>query len=699
MLKKFFLVIGLLCVVTISIAAPPQVIFQLEKNIADRNFAATMTVINNNSTPIQNWELAFTSTRSLTEVQGGKITQQAGGFYVISPNDAAAIPANGKFIFHLVGKWTIRKDTDAPNGYFLVLTNPETATETTQAIAAQTILPAWTPAKREDPYSRNKINNQTAIENNAVNPALTLDQSLIIPLPAYLKRSPGKFVLQGNTTIVVDENAVSAMDAAKFFADAISAPTNFHFSPVTKKITQIPANVILLTEKGADAKLGQEGYILEVTPKNIIIRATASAGFFYALQSLRQLLPPAIFDSKSISHIAWAVPDVTIQDYPRFSYRGLHLDSARHFISVTQVKRLIDLMALHKLNKFQWHLTDDEGWRVEIKKYPTLTSIGAWRGYNQVNPPALGSGAESYGGYYSQNEIRDVVQYATARHITIIPEIDMPGHARAMIMSLHSSLIDREERSHYTSVQGFHDNVLSPCMETTFQVIDNVMTEIADLFPGDTIHIGSDEVPSGTWDGSAHCQALVKSLGLNNTNQLQHYFLTRVQNIIQSKNKKMAGWEEIVKDGDLDKSAVVYSWTNENAGLDAAKRGYDVVMMPANYLYFDLAYNANPKEPGGSWAGYVDTFKAYSYQPIHSDWPENVSKRILGIQGALWSERITTPQRLDYFAFPRVLALSEVAWTPKDRRNWINFSERVSELHLKRLDHYGVQYRRTQQLE
>lgn len=350
-------------------------------------------------------------------------------------------------------------------------------------------------------------------------------------------------------------------------------------------------------------------------------------------------------------------------------------------------------MALHKLNVFQWHLTDDEGWRIEIKNYPALTSIGAWRGFNRPIPPELGSGAKRYGGYYSQQQIRNIVQYAKERHITIIPEIDMPSHARAMLMSLPKLLIDSKDLSVYTSAQGYHDNVLSPCTENTFTVINNIVNELSNLFPGDTIHIGSDEVPLGVWAGSPKCQKLMKFLGLKNTDELQNYFLKRVEKIVQSKNKKMAVWDDAIKNGKLDFSTRVYSWTNENAGLKAAQQGYSVILMPASYLYFDLAYSAETIEPGAYWAGLVDTFKIYSYKPLNIFWPKTITHNILGVQGAVWTENISSAQQLDYFTFPKLLALSEVAWTPKNRRNWINFSQRVGSLHLPRLDYYGVEYR------
>jgi hexosaminidase len=691
MLKRFLFALFLWFYsigIVVASPIPSQAIFTLEKNNPDKTFSATIIVKNNENYPIKNWQLAFSFIRSITEIRGGKVSKNISYYYIISP-DKPVIPAHDQYVFHIKGKSHIEQITDTPTGYFLILTNSDSHKQSTLSLDEKNIL----PLESRNEYWDNIKKNQTSIEHNPVLPSMTVDQSLIVPLPAVLERLSGTFIVNKNTSILIDSNALAAKKAAQFFIDVIAPATDYHLKLKLNKIGQpTQKNTILFTQNNADSTLGEEGYILQITPDNIVIRAKTDAGFFYAIQSLRQLLPPAIFDNKKTSQTVWNIPCVTIRDYPRFHYRGLSLDTARHFISPDQVKRLIDLMSLHKLNYFQWHLTDDEGWRVEIKKYPTLTSIGAWRGYDKAIPPVLGTGAKPYGGYYSQAEIRDVIQYAKERHITIIPEIDIPGHARAMLMSL-PELIDKDDKSRYTTAQDYHDNLLSPCMENTFVVIDNIMTEIAALFPSDIIHIGSDEVPDGAWIGSPRCQTFMKSLGIHDKNGLQKYFLMRVKNIIQSKNKTMAVWDDAITNGDFDTSTRVYSWTNEKAGFDAAKRGFPVVLMPASYLYFDLAYNDEPTEPGYYWAGRADTFKVYSYQPIDASWPATITHNILGIQGALWTENVPSISRLDYLIFPKLLALSEVAWTAKERRNWINFSERVGRLHLPRLNHYGVAYR------
>jgi hexosaminidase len=691
MLKQFItILICYFCIVMSASAAPLQAVFEVKNNNADHTFAARITLKNNSDKTIHHWQLALTSIRPILSVAEGNIDKQIGGFNLISPKNAADIPPQGAFVFNLTGKWFVKREAETPSGYFLVITDPTTKTTSTLPVAAKIIFPPKLTKAARDEYTHTRQKNQTSIENNPVIPTITPAQSQIIPLPADVKLSKGTFTLNANTVLIADHNATAA---ANFFAQEITPATGYSLRIQKNTIDKTPANSILLTEAGADPALGAEGYLLQISPTNIIIKANSDTGFFYAVQSLRQLFSPFIFNKQLQTHIIWNLPALSIRDYPRFAYRGFSLDVARHFIPADQIRRLLDLMALHKLNKFQWHLADDEGWRIEIKKYPALTTLGAWRGLDNVLPPALGSKAKTYGGYYSQAEIRDIVKYAARRHITIIPEIDMPGHARAMIMSLPAALIDPQDTSQYTSVQNYHDNVLSPCLASTYEVIDNIFTEISALFPGDMIHVGSDEVPKNVWTASPRCQSLMAATGLKNTEELQNYFLKRVQQIIHTKHKKMAGWEEVLKSGDLDKSTVIYSWKSEEAGIDAAKRGYPVVMMPAQFLYFDLAYTDDQKEPGFSWAGFVDTFQTYTYQPIQSSWTPDVTQKILGIQGALWSENVSSRDQLDYLVFPKLLALSEVAWTPKQRRNWINFSERVGKLHLQRLDQYGVKYR------
>ncbi len=680
----------------------PHVIFTLMKNSDDSQFFVAKITVDHLDELAQQKEveLAFNSIRPILSVDHAELIQpkQGGDFYILK----FPVKNEKSITFTIEGKWFIRKYSDAPSGYFMI-ENPDSQNPAlpakTISVDAQTILPFVTI---DDHSLTEKQKENTAIEGNPTTTALTANTSLIVPLPVELQRREGDFVLNSQTKII-DQTSI-AKPSADFFVAAIASATGFTLPVIANSTSNVLPNTIVLTTQGvdfSDEKQKKEGYILDVMPSYIILRAVTSSGFFYGLQSLRQLLPPPIFNHHIPSSFEWKIPSVFIRDYPRFEYRGLHLDVARHFVPPDEVKRLLDLMAIHKLNAFEWHLTDDEGWRIQINHYPALTEKGTWRGYDLQHHnehdllPAYGSGQAPYGGFYTQQEIRDIVTYAEIRHITIIPEIDMPGHARALIQSLPNDLIDTTDTSSYTSVQGYHDNVLSPCKSETFTVIDNILTEIAQLFPGKYIHIGGDEVPNGAWKNSCmakkysptdpHFAALV-----------QNDFLQKIQTILQSKNKIMAGWEEVAsEEGTLAAPLRVYIWNTskiDQAYQKAAHAGYEVIMAPAENLYFDLSYSADPHEPGQYWAGYVDTFSPYSLSPINTNKGQNDTV-IKGVQGELWSEQIDSPSQLDYLAFPKIAGLAELAWTPANRRNWKNFYDRMREQHLLRLKEYGVQYR------
>ncbi|CAN5337855.1 hypothetical protein BH10PSE19_BH10PSE19_00450 [soil metagenome] len=664
--------------------------FALKSNNPNQTYTAIITLYNNSAQPINHWQLGLNSIRAITKIKEATITQQIGKYFLLTPLAASiqTIPPKGSVVLHITGKGHLKSDSDIAVGYFLVATPSANHAVSTQPISVKTQLLSSNKTTAGATYARNVAQQHTAIEGNPIASTMTLQQSLIVPLPVSLKLAAGNFKLQADTKILLQD--AKALSAAKFFSESIHKATGYHLELITKPVTV--SNVIVFRQQAVMLKDAQEAYKLTVAPEKIVINANTAAGYFYAIQSLRQLLPAIVF-AQNKQNGPWIIPALEIIDYPRFTYRGLMLDSARHFMPIERIKRLLDLMAMHKLNVFHWHLTDDEGWRIEIKRYPALTAVGAWRGFGLAIPPSLGTGPKRYGGYYSQQEIRELIDYAATRHITIIPEIEMPGHARALIVSLPEKLLDKNDKSHYSSVQDYQDNVLSPCIESTYTVLGSILTEVSHLFPSKVIHIGADEVPTGIWMQSPSCQALMKKLDLQNTKQLQHYFLTRIQKILQANNKIMGGWEEIIGGGELHHSAWIYHWAEAKKALKTTQRGYDVILMPAEHLYFDLAYNKDAKEPGLYWAGYIDTFKAYSYQPIPTNMPVALAKKIRGVQGALWSEYLISDERLDYMAFPRVAALAELAWTPAARRNWHNFSERLGTLHLPRLDNYGVLYR------
>ncbi|MBA3535512.1 MAG: beta-N-acetylhexosaminidase [Tatlockia sp.] len=646
------------------------------------------------------WQLAFNSIIEPLALKNARFLEQkqGGDFYLIELN----IPENQKqFTLLMTGKFSLKNYTDAPSGYFLIdpLNNNKTI-----PLEAKTILPDWQPKPGEDEASRAEEKLHRSIEGNPTETTLTAETTLIIPIPAELKRNVGHFSLNKKTVIYYDE---LAKNSAQFFAQSITPATGYLLE-LRKNPGTIKANSILLTTEGTDSfseKQGKEGYIVEIKRSSITIRALSAKGFFYGIQTLRQLMPANIYSPKAqLSY--WQIPCLYIFDYPRFEYRGLMLDVARNFRSVSEIKRLLDLMAIHKLNYFHWHLTDDEGWRIEIKKYPQLTNIGAWRGYpaklndGMALMPAYGSGPEISGGFYTQQEIRDVVSYAAERQITIIPEIDLPGHARALIVSL-KQLRDPNDFSQYISVQGYHDNILSLCNRETLVIIADILTEVATLFPGKYIHVGGDEVPKGAWQKS--CMAGKYDPKDPRFSELvQNEFMQKIQTIIQAKGKLMAGWEEVAgENSSLAAPLRTYIWNASKIDQiykNSENKGYEVIMSPAESLYLDLAYNADPKEPGHYWAGYVDTFSVYSFTPIdrlrgHSE------KLIKGVQGQLWSEVINTSLRLDYFAFPKMSALAELGWSLPTRRNWQNFIDRMQVKHLQRLDYYGVKYRKKEFIE
>jgi len=663
-------------------ASEQRALFILEENKPDKTFSATMVLPNNTNYTFSNWQIAFNFIPTITQVDEGVVSKHVGSFYIISPKTTQNIVSHGKFIFHIQGKGWIKHITDAPSGYFYIMTKPNYPQVTISLKAGADL----SKVVRE----QDKKEQPTAPCPSLLN----AEQSLIVPLPVALSPSTGVFVLNPETKIIVSESAKSAIKAADFFTKSISKATGFSLKPQITKTMPIPVNAIIFTNADTGQNLGNEGYTMEVKPSAIVISANTEAGFFYAVQSLRQLLPASVFSQTLQKNEMWSIPSLSIRDYPRFSYRGLLLDVSRHFFSPAQIKRVIDLMSLYKLNRLHLHLTDDEGWRIEVKGYPALTSIGAWRGFNLPLEPQYGSGANRYGGYYTQKEIREMVQYAQQRNVTIIPEIDLPGHARALMKSFSRQLVDVNDASVYTSVQQYDDNVLSPCQEETYTIIDQILTEVAALFPSKVFHVGADEVPSGSWAGSPQCKYWMQKYGLKTMDELKGYFLKRVEAILKSKQKEMAVWDDgVTVDDALDHSTVIYSWADEKKGIRAAEQGYSVVLMPGPYLYLDMAYNSDPAEPGRNWAGLIDTKRVYSYQPINPSLSTSAEEHIQGVQGALWSEHIDSQHLLDYMMFPRLLALAEIAWTRGERQCWDHFSLRFDRVVKKRLEYQGVNYR------
>jgi hexosaminidase len=505
----------------------------------------------------------------------------------------------------------------------------------------------------------------------------------IIPKPTKLSELTGSFTLTNQVKIYVTDTALRKV-AQQLVTKLKSADgTSLNI------INEIPNGIIkngIIFLKSNDALLNTEGYRLTVTPEQITVVSNAPQGAFYALQSLYQLLPSDIFTPALLKRKAtWRVPAVDIEDKPRFGYRGLHLDVSRHFQSVAFVKKYIDMMAMHKMNTFHWHLTDDQGWRIDIKKYPKLTEIGSKRketviGHNNDKPQRFDGVPVS--GFYTQAQIREVVAYAQERFVTIVPEIEMPGHALAALAAYPELSCDPSKRYEVATTFGVFKDVFCPT-DKTFSFLEDVLTEVMDLFPSKYIHIGGDECPKDAWKNSTFCQDLIKKEGLKDEHELQSYFIRRIEKFINAKGKSIIGWDEILEGG-LAPNATVMSWRGIEGGIAAAKENHNVIMTPGSHCYFDY-YQADPETEPLAIGGLLSLEKVYSYEPIPEALTEEQSKYILGAQANVWTEYLKTPSQVEYMVYPRLSALSEVVWSPKKGRNYEDFVARMQE-HFKRLD-------------
>jgi len=507
----------------------------------------------------------------------------------------------------------------------------------------------------------------------------------LIPKPTKTSINSGAFTITKNTNVVAI--GAAKVEAAKFIA-ATEKAMGFKL-----QLTDIAKskNVILFELSDTLTSINNEGYKLEVSTNGIVLKALKPVGLFYGIQTIRQLLPEAIYSNKLVKNVKWVIPSVSITDAPRFGWRGYMLDVSRNFFDAEHVKRLIDRMAVHKLNLFHWHLTDDEGWRVEIKNYPKLTEVGAWRGKNEALKPSRGSGDERYGGFYTQEEIKEIVEYAAERHIQIMPEIDVPGHARAIIVAYPELLPDGTSNS--KSVQGIANNVLSPVKEKTYTMLDTIFGELKALFPFEYIHIGGDEVNTSAWMNSPSCVKFMSENNIKSGRELQNYFNKRMEVIIARHGKKIMGWNEIIEGGDLNLDTAVMSWTGTGPGFHSAKKGHPVIMAPGQHVYFDMK-SSKDDEFGHWWAGIVSLDKVYEFDPLaKNDLSEKQLNNILGVQACLWSEYLFEDGRAQYQTWPRLAALAEVAWTPQSEREFIDFHNRLGTKHLQRLDVLNVKYR------
>ncbi|MEO8886863.1 MAG: family 20 glycosylhydrolase [Mucilaginibacter sp.] len=504
----------------------------------------------------------------------------------------------------------------------------------------------------------------------------------LIPAPVSVKKLSGDFILSQQTVLVADSVANKAVT---FLADYLQNAVALTIKP-QPYTGQAVNNGIIITSAGADA-LPAQGYRLLITPQNITI-VGKGAGIFYAIQTLIQLMP--------LEHDATVkLPGAEIEDYPRFGYRGLHLDVARHFFSVDFIKKYIDLMARYKLNNFHWHLTDDQGWRIEIKKYPKLTEIGSHRtetligNYHDRTPPQYDN--TPYGGYYTQDQIRDVIKYAADRYINIIPEIEMPGHSDAALAAYPEYGCNIPESYMVSGTWSERHDVYCPT-DSTFNFLDDVLTEVINLFPSKYIHIGGDEVAKDDWQNSKFAQQLMKRLKLKDEKELQSYFVKRIEAFVNSKGRTVIGWDEVL-DGGIAPNVTIMSWQGESGGIAAARLSHDVIMTPSSMgLYFDNAQGKLGNEPVGI-GGYKPIAMTYAYNPTPAVLTPEQQKYIIGVQANLWTEYIATENKVEYMLLPRMLALSEVGWTPLANKNYKDFSETRLPGQLAWLDKNGFDYR------
>jgi len=496
----------------------------------------------------------------------------------------------------------------------------------------------------------------------------------VIPYPQQLIPQSGSFVFNANTRVICDLNQTEIRKLAIQFSEhfQVVSALKLNVSPFQSDTT----NTLIFENTKTE---NPEGYHLTVTSKTIRIKAGSSNGFFYALQTLYQLMPVEIYGRKKVVLKAWSVPGVQITDAPRFAYRGLHLDVCRHFFPVEFIKKYIDAMAIHKLNYFHWHLTDDQGWRIEIKKYPKLTEVGSKRdetliGYYFGRSLQLFDG-KPYGGFYTQAEAREIVAYARERFITVIPEIEMPGHAQAAIASYPFLSCTKDPTIKVATKWGVFPDVFCP-RDSTFKFLEDVLTEIMDIFPGKFIHIGGDECPKDRWKACSDCQALIKKENLKDENELQSYFIKRIERFVNSKGRQIIGWDEIL-DGGLAPNATVMSWRGVRGGIAAAKNGNDVIMTPSAQCYFDH-YQSNPVTEPVTIGGYLPLGMVYRYEPVPTELNADEAKHILGAQANLWTEYMPESDNVEYMAFPRVSALSEMLWSTRENRNWDLFRNRMN---------------------
>ena len=505
----------------------------------------------------------------------------------------------------------------------------------------------------------------------------------ILPRPQQVDRQQGQYVMRGEQTVAFPDSSAGAHTVFRYLSEALR--------PAGISLKQVAPEAKASIRWSFSDQLAEEAYTLTITPEAISICSNPSAkGLFYGVQSLLQLLPPSAWDTKQKPAESYQLPAMNLTDAPRFAYRGAMMDVGRNFLPKEAVLKMLDLMAFYKLNSFHFHLTDDQGWRIEIKKYPRLTEKGAYRKQTQVGHcdyyfPRRYDGIEKRG-FYTQDEIREIVRYAADRFITVIPEIEMPGHSSAALACYPELSCGLGKTYVVRDYYDVFDEVYCP-KEHTFRFLEDVLTEVIDLFPSHYIHIGGDECPKKAWKKCSHCQALMKQLNLPDESALQSWFIHRIEKFVNSRGRDIIGWDEILEGG-LAPRATVMSWRGEAGGIEAARQQHSVIMTPGEYCYFDF-YQEDPEEAPLAIGGYLPLDKVYSYNPLPGELTAEEQKYIIGVQANIWGEYIQTPDYFEYMTFPRLIAMSEVQWTQPERKDFASFARRLDR-EFERLGYRGV---------
>ena len=512
----------------------------------------------------------------------------------------------------------------------------------------------------------------------------------VLPAPEKMELHPRSFILAPETLLETDDGSHLT---AEYLARRLRLPTGYKLPISTHGASNQRRLKFAIGNFETGPMVGPEGYQLLVSPDLVSLRAPTPAGLFYGVQTLLQLLPPEVFANHQIQTINWKIPCLEIEDKPRFAWRGLMLDVSRHFFDKEEIKVLLDALALHKLNMFHWHLTDDQGWRIEIKKYPRLTGVGAWRrkiGFNLDPKSSHAYGPDHrYGGHYTQEDIREIVAYAQSRHITIVPEIEMPGHATAALAA-YPELSCSGGAFSTDMAENTSAGVFCAGKEETFDLLQNVLAEVIALFPGEYIHIGGDEVPKQNWKDCLRCQTRMRAEGLKNEQELQSYFIQRIAKFLAAHGRTMIGWSEI-REGGLPPGTAIMDWIG--GAVEAASSGHDVIMSPDAYCYFDFYQSKDRSSEPPAIGAFLPLEKVYSFEPIPADLPSEFQAHILGAQANVWTEYMPSLTQVEYMTFPRLCAMAEVVWSPKTSRNWDDFNRRLR-THLQRLERLGITYRK-----